>query len=102
MAESEVLNVSVLRLASRSEKHLCFKQEENMAKIKLNFVWKNSTPGTERYQEVDDAGQPRKTDNDGQVIGPIYLRKAALRSMGLLNVNGTVPHQFTVTIDEIK
>jgi len=83
---------------SRSEKHLCFKQEETiMAKIKLNFVYKNETPGAQRYQEIDDKGQPRKTDADGQVIGPIYLRKAALKTLGL----GT-PTQFTVTIDDIK
>ena len=67
-----------------------------MAKIKLNFVWKNSTPGTERYQEVDDAGQPRKSDQDGQVIGALYLRKAALKALGIN------PKQFTVTIDDIK
>ena len=68
-----------------------------MAKIKLNFVYKNETPGAQRYQEIDDKGQPRKTDADGQVIGPIYLRKAALKTLGL----GT-PTQFTVTIDDIK
>lgn len=68
-----------------------------MAKIKVNFVWKNDTPGTQRYQEVNDAGQPRKNDNDGQVIGPLYLRKAALKALGL----GT-PTQFSVIIDDIK
>lgn len=68
-----------------------------MTKVKLNFVWKNDTPGTQRYQEVDDKGNPRKTDNDGQVIGPVYLRKAALKTLGL----GT-PQQFSITIDDIK
>ena len=68
-----------------------------MTKIKLNFVWKNETPGAQRYQEVDGVGKPMKTDNDGQVIGPIYLRKAALKALGL----GT-PKQFSVTLDDIK
>jgi len=68
-----------------------------MAKIQLNFVWKNDTPGAMRYQEVDDAGQPRKNDNDGQVIGPVYLRKAALKALGITN-----PKQFILVIDDIK
>ena len=68
-----------------------------MSKITLNFVYKNETPGAQRYQEIDDKGQPRKNDADGQVIGPIYLRKAALKTLGL----GT-PTQFTVIIDDIK
>lgn len=68
-----------------------------MARFKLNFVWKNETPGAVRYQEVDDAGQPRKTDLDGQVIGPLYLRKTALKAAGL-----KTPDRFTVVIDDIE
>lgn len=93
---SEVVNVSVLRLDSRSEKHLCFKQEEIIMSIKVKFVWKNDTPGTSRYQEVDDSGQPKKNDADGMVIGALYLRKAAMDGMN------SKPKQFTLIIDDIQ
>jgi len=68
-----------------------------MAKIKINFVLKNETPGAVRYQEVDDKGQPKKSDFDGQIIGPLYLRKAALKTLGL-----GAPQQFSIVIDDIK
>lgn len=68
-----------------------------MAKIKVNFVWKNDTSGTQRYQEVNDAGEPKKSDQDGQIIGALYLRKEALKTLGV----GT-PKQFSITIDDIK
>ena len=55
----------------------------------VKFVMEKATPGTIRFQEVDDNGTPRKA-NDGAVVGTLYIRKTALGS--------EVPQKLTVTI----
>jgi hypothetical protein len=52
-----------------------------MTEITLKFTFKEETKGAVRYQEVDDQGTPRKGDNDEAVVGPLYLRKAALKRL---------------------
>lgn len=45
----------------------------------VNVKWLADTKGAVRYQEVDDAGNPKT--GDGAVVGSLYLRKAALKSL---------------------
>lgn len=45
---------------------------------KVIFLKKEKeTKGTIRYQEVDDAGEPIESDENGKVIGQQYIRKTA-------------------------
>jgi hypothetical protein len=37
------------------------------------------TPGALRYKQINAAGEPIRRDKDGQVVGNMYLRKAAIR-----------------------
>jgi len=64
--------------------------------IKVNFQWLADTKGAVRFQEVGDDGRPKKSDADGAVIGSLYLRKAALKELGISNLKG-----FTVTVTAI-
>jgi hypothetical protein len=57
----------------------------------VHFAFDRSTRGALRYQEVNDAGQPIRTDADGAMVGTLYLRKAKLA--------GAIPRRITVTID---
>ena len=66
-----------------------------MTEITLKFTFKEETKGAVRYQEVDDQGIPRKGDNDQAVVGPLYLRKAALKR---LYDGEKYPGSFTVTL----
>jgi hypothetical protein len=51
----------------------------------------HETPGALRYIELNDDGQPIRSDMDGSLVGHIYLRKAAL--------NGQVPEKIIVSIE---
>jgi hypothetical protein len=43
----------------------------------VHFTFDRETPGTMRYQEVDEQGKPKKASN-GAVVGTLYVRKSAL------------------------
>ncbi len=47
------------------------------AKTLVLFNYEKETPGTYRYREVDANGFPLTAAN-GAVIGPLYIRKAAM------------------------
>ena len=49
------------------------------------------TPGALQYKQINAAGEPIRRDKDGQLVGNMYLRKAAIR--------GRVPEKITVTIE---
>jgi hypothetical protein len=49
------------------------------------------TPGAFRYREVDRKGDHIKGDEEGALVGDLYLRKAA--------VSGKAPDKITVTIE---
>jgi hypothetical protein len=51
----------------------------------------NDTPGALRYRETDDKGNPIHGDQEGALIGDLYLRKAA--------ISGDPPKKITVTIE---
>lgn len=57
--------------------------------VTVNFVFDKTTPGTVRYQEVDDAGN-RLTAKTGATIGNLYVRKEKL--------NGQTPQKLKVII----
>lgn len=59
---------------------------------KINFKFDYDTKGAIRYVELNDKGQPVKTDAEGALIGTLYLRKAKL--------NGKMPKGFTIDMDE--
>lgn len=50
-----------------------------------------TTPGAFQYKQIDREGEPVKGDRDGQVIGNLYLRKAA--------IGGRPPREIRVTIE---
>ncbi len=56
----------------------------------VKFKMKNDTPGALRYEEVDSKGKPRTKDEEGAIIGSLYLRKQA--------VEGAQPEFVDVTI----
>jgi hypothetical protein len=49
------------------------------------------TLGALQYKQINAAGELIRRDKDGQVVGNMYLRKAAIR--------GRVPEKITVTIE---
>jgi hypothetical protein len=51
----------------------------------------NETPGALRYREIDSNGDHIKGDEEGALVGDLYLRKAA--------VSGPAPDKVTVTIE---
>lgn len=57
----------------------------------LTFKLRNETKGALRYEEMDERGLPRIKDENGQVIGSLYLRKSAM--------NGNVPQRLQVKIE---
>lgn len=61
----------------------------------VRFAWQTSTKGTERYQEINENGQPIKGDDQGIVIGTLYVRKAALDRIGK-----GVPKRLSLHIDK--
>ncbi len=48
----------------------------------VNFKLFGDTKGAVRYQEVDDAGNPKTNDATGALVASLYLRKAALEKLG--------------------
>jgi hypothetical protein len=57
--------------------------------VALKFL--NETPGAVRYREVDSKGDHIKGDEEGALVGDLYLRKAA--------IHGGAPDKITVTIE---
>lgn len=55
----------------------------------VNFVMNGTTPGTIKFQEVDEHGNAKKA-NDGAVVGTLYTRKTAW--------GANVPQKLSVTI----
>lgn len=53
------------------------KKPKGFRKI-VNLTFLNDTKGTHRYQEVDDGGDPIESDEEGKVIGGLYIRKSAM------------------------
>ena len=51
----------------------------------------NETPGALRYREVDSKGDHIHGDQEGALIGDLYLRKTA--------ISGSAPEEVTVTIE---
>jgi hypothetical protein len=51
----------------------------------------NETPGALRYREVDSKGDLIKSDEEGALVGDLYLRKAA--------IHGGAPDKIRVTIE---
>jgi hypothetical protein len=51
----------------------------------------NETPGAFRYIEVNAKGEAIKGDEEGALVGDLYLRKAALE--------GDMPDRITVFIE---
>jgi hypothetical protein len=51
----------------------------------------SKTKGALQYKQVDASGEPVTRDEDGQIIGTFYLRKAA--------VKGKPPEEITVTVE---
>jgi hypothetical protein len=49
------------------------------------------TPGALQYKQIDRDGQVIRRDQDGQVVGNLYLRKSA--------IEGRIPEKITVTIE---
>lgn len=62
----------------------------------VTFQLLSDTKGAQRYQEVDDKGNPRTGDSDGAVIGSLYLRK-----MALAKLNKGTPKKFRCTLEAI-
>ena len=54
--------------------------------MQVRFKFERETKGAVRYHEVDANGKEFKGDEDGALIGALYLRKAKL--------GGTVPAQI--------
>lgn len=55
--------------------------------VTAHFMYEKTTPGTNRYMEVDVQGN-KLTPNDGAIIGTLYIRKTA----------GDLPKRFHVDI----
>jgi hypothetical protein len=55
------------------------------------FRFLNETPGALRYREIDDKGNHIKRDEEGALVGDLYLRKLAME--------GVVPENIVVTLD---
>lgn len=53
--------------------------------------FEKQTPKALQYQQVDESGHRIKKDQDGLVVGNVYLRKAAIK--------GPIPKQIVVTIE---
>jgi hypothetical protein len=51
----------------------------------------NETEGALRYRQIDAHGHDIHGDQDGEIVGDLYLRKAAM--------HGQIPQTITVTID---
>ena len=57
----------------------------------VTFKLEKQTPGALRYAETNEQGHPIKGDDEGAMIGSLYLRKAAM--------NGKVPESLTITVN---
>ena len=62
---------------------------EMKKQVTLSFF--NETPGAFRYREVDRKGNHIKGDEEGALVGDLYLRKAA--------VSVPMPERISVTIE---
>jgi hypothetical protein len=58
---------------------------------RVDFSFFNETPGALRYREIDSKGDQIKGDDEGALVGDLYLRKAAL--------SVPVPDKITLTIE---
>jgi len=58
---------------------------------RVDFSFLNETPGALRYREIDSEGDQIKGDEEGALVGDLYLRKAAISSH--------VPDKIAVTIE---
>lgn len=62
--------------------------------MKLSFVLEKETKGAVRYQEVDEAGNPK---DKGYLMGTVYLRKDALIAEAFSS--DRFPQAFTLELE---
>lgn len=52
-----------------------------------------STKGAHKFVEIDDNGNPRGNQDEGTIIGSLYIRKTAMAD---------APEKLKVTIEEVE
>lgn len=60
----------------------------------VKFALEYDTKGAVRFVEVDDKGNPKKTDNENAVIGTLYFRKKGAKLNGNLPKGATLEVKF--------
>lgn len=62
-------------------------------KVTVLFAHAKTTKGAEAWAEVNANGDPVLSDEEGKVVGALYMRKTGLK--------GARPQNLKVTIEEI-